>query len=135
MEERYYIKHRFTLLFVLIIFLNLFPLDILADNENPYDIVIKNGTIFNPSTDHELIGYNLGIKYGKIVRITKEDISGDEVIDANGLVVSPGFIDLISYDPNHVGIKLKVLDGVTSNLAMHGGTEDAEHNRYGACCA
>src|SRR5690606_6978968 len=28
--------------------------------------------------------------------------------------------------PNSVGIRLKVLDGVTTNLAMHGGTEDAE---------
>lgn len=33
---------------------------------------------------------------------------------------------MISYDPNPLGIKFKVLDGVTSNLAMHGGTENAE---------
>ncbi|MCG4586899.1 N-acyl-D-glutamate deacylase, partial [Anaerosalibacter bizertensis] len=72
-------------------------------------------------------GYNLGIIGDKIARITMENISGKEEIDASGLVVSPGFIDLISYDPNHVGIRLKVLDGVTSNLAMHGGTDDAEN--------
>ncbi len=110
---------------IIILILCLLPFESIAEKEE-YHIVIKNGNIFNPSTDHELIGYNLGIKDGKILRITKEDISGKEEIDATGLVVSPGFIDLISYDPNSVGIRLKVLDGVTSNLAMHGGTEDAE---------
>lgn len=91
-----------------------------------FDIVIKGGDIYNPSTEHRLSGYNLGIKDGKIERITKADIEGKEIIDATGLVVSPGFIDLISYDPNDIGIKFKILDGVTSNLAMHGGTEDAK---------
>ncbi|NMA94980.1 MAG: amidohydrolase family protein [Clostridiales bacterium] len=101
---------------------------ILADNTDdnaPYDVVIKGGTIYSPSTDHELLDYNIGIIGSKIERITKEDIQGKQEIDARGLIVSPGFIDLISYDPNYVGIRLKVLDGVTSNLAMHGGTEDA----------
>lgn len=115
----------FILLGILI--LNLFPLNLYAEGENTYDIVIKGGTIYNPSTEHELKGYNLGIIGDKIARITMEDISGEEEIDASGLVVCPGFIDLISYDPNNVGIKLKVLDGVTSNLAMHGGTDDAEN--------
>ncbi|MBU5292512.1 amidohydrolase family protein [Anaerosalibacter bizertensis] len=110
-----------------ILIFNLFPLNLYAEGENTYDIVIKGGTIYNPSTEHELKGYNLGIIGDKIARITMENISGKEEIDASGLVVSPGFIDLISYDPNHVGIRLKVLDGVTSNLAMHGGTDDAEN--------
>lgn len=111
---------------ILFITLILCLLPFVSVAEEEYHIVIKNGTIFNPSTEHELTGFNIGIKDDKILRITKEDISGKEEIDATGLVVSPGFIDLISYDPNSVGIRLKVLDGVTSNLAMHGGTEDAE---------
>ncbi len=94
--------------------------------QGDYDYVIKNGNIYNPSTDTELMGYNLGIVGDRVKRITKADISGREEINAEGLVVSPGFIDLISYDPNPYGIEFKVLDGVTSNLAMHGGTEDAE---------
>lgn len=94
------------------------------EGEN-YDLVIKGGRIFNPSTEHELEDYNIGIIDSKIARITKTNLTGVTEIDADGLVVSPGFVDLISYDPNHVGIDFKVLDGVTSNLAMHGGTEDA----------
>lgn len=105
--------------------LNIIPAVSLADDPIKYDIVIKGGTIYNPSTDHELKDYNIGIVGSKVVRITKEDLKGKEEIDATNLVISPGFVDLISYDPNSVGIELKVLDGVTSNLAMHGGTEDA----------
>lgn len=109
----------------IIMLLNILPTRALADNPITYDIVIKGGTIYNPSTDHELKDYNIGIVGSKVARITKEELKGNQVIDATNLVVSPGFIDLISYDPNSVGIELKVLDGVTSNLAMHGGTEDA----------
>lgn len=109
----------------IIMLLNIIPAVSLADDPIKYDIVIKGGTIYNPSTDHELKDYNIGIVGSKVVRITKEDLKGKEEIDATNLVISPGFVDLISYDPNSVGIELKVLDGVTSNLAMHGGTEDA----------
>lgn len=91
-----------------------------------YDLVIKNGQVFNPSTNTQLDNYNIGIKDGKIKRISRENLEAREVIDARGKIVSPGFIDLISYDPNPYGISFKVLEGVTSNLAMHGGTEDAK---------
>ena len=127
MAKLYFKKEYIFLLMVILLIFTSIPLNFFAyANGEEYDIVIKNGTIFNPSTDHELEGYNLGIKGEKIVRITRENISGKEEINAKGLYISPGFIDLISYDPNSVGIKLKVLDGVTSNLAMHGGTENAE---------
>lgn len=117
-------KKIFGVFFSIILILSLFPRESLADGPT-YDIVIKGGTIYNPSTEHELEDYNIGIIGSKIERITKDSIKGEEEIDANGLAISPGFVDLISYDPNHVGIDFKVLDGVTSNLAMHGGTEDA----------
>lgn len=110
----------------MIILLNIVPIISLADNPITYDVVIKGGTIYNPSTNHELQDYNIGIIGSKVERITKESLKGEKEIDAKGMVISPGFVDLISYDPNHIGIELKVLDGVTSNLAMHGGTEDAE---------
>src|SRR5690625_4317285 len=93
--------------------------------KSDYDIVIKGGKIVNPATEHELSDYYIGIRGSKIERITKEPLTGIQEIDATGLIISPGFIDLVSYDPNSVGIELKVHDGVTSNLAMHGGTENA----------
>ena len=65
-------------------------------------LLIKNGTLVNPKTHmHEL--FNILIENGKIVEINS-DLSQmktavnpneiDKVIDANGLYVVPGFIDL-----------------------------------------
>lgn len=115
----------FSILAIALLVISNIPVIAKAENEKQYDLVIKGGTIYNPSTEHELQNYYIGINGSKIETITKEAISGKEEIDAEGLAISPGFIDLVSYDPNSVGIRLKVLDGVTSNLAMHGGTEDA----------
>ena len=42
------------------------------------------------------------------------------------LVVAPGFIDVLSYEPNSYGVWYKVGDGVTTNLAMHGINDTAE---------
>ena len=39
---------------------------------------------------------------------------------AAGLVVAPGFIDILSYPVNGYGDWNKIADGVTSNLCMHG---------------
>lgn len=117
-------KKFLCLLFSLIILFTVFS-DISRAEKIKYDLVIKGGNIYNPSTEHVLKDYNIGIIGSKVKKISKSPLEGDMEIDASGLVVSPGFVDLISYDPNHVGIDFKVLDGVTSNLAMHGGTEDA----------
>ncbi|MFH1824298.1 MAG: amidohydrolase family protein [Candidatus Firestonebacteria bacterium] len=89
---------------------------------NMYDIVILEGRIINPEsqTDKTL---NIGIKDGKIVEVTESAIAGKMVVDAKGLTVSPGFIDILSYDPNGYGEICKVYDGVTTNLSMHGASE------------
>jgi N-acyl-D-aspartate/D-glutamate deacylase len=58
-----------------------------------YDIVVKNGLIVDGSG---MPGYrsDLGIKAGKVAHIGRiEDAEGSQVIDAQGCVVAPGFID------------------------------------------
>lgn len=87
-----------------------------------YDIVITNGRVINPETGLDRKGLNIGITGKTIGVITSHPLKGSQVIDAAGLVVAPGFIDNLSYDPNALGVWTKIADGVTTNIAMHGGT-------------
>jgi len=90
-----------------------------------FDTVIRNGRIINPETNSDIEGMNIGILDGKIAAVTFENISGNIEFDATGLVVAPGFVDILSFDPNFFGENFKTSDGVTTILLMHGGTGDA----------
>jgi dihydroorotase len=89
------------------------------------DVVIRNGRVMDPETRLDAPGLNVGIRGKTIVAITPEPLEGQVEIDAAGLVVAPGFIDVLSYSPRPYGVWYKLADGVTTNLAMHGapGTE------------
>lgn len=60
-----------------------------------YDLVIKNGTIIDGMQTPRYRG-DLGIRDGKIVEISSDIPAADarQVIDAEGKIVAPGFIDL-----------------------------------------
>jgi len=89
-----------------------------------YDLVIRNGRVMDPESRLDQTGTNVGVLDGRIAVVTREPIHGRHEIDAAGLVVAPGFIDMVSYDPNPVGVWNKIADGVTTNLTLHGGTTD-----------
>jgi N-acyl-D-amino-acid deacylase len=71
-----------------------------------YNIVIKNGQIVDGTGNPWFIA-DIGIKDGKIVSIGRLSKNADHTIDADGLVVAPGFIDIHSHadmqlgSPNH----------------------------------
>ncbi|CAM3205829.1 amidohydrolase family protein [Paenibacillus lupini] len=94
--------------------------------EKVYDTVITGGRVINPETKLDKKGWNVGISNGQIAIVTPKPLKGKRVIDAFGLVVAPGFIDNLSYDPNPLGVWNKIADGVTTNIAMHGGTSTPE---------
>lgn len=84
------------------------------------NIVINGGTLIDPK-NKVYSKLNLGIKNGKIVRISKEKILGEREIDATGLYITPGFIDIHMHeDPIIEGeIKINIFEkmlkmGVTS---------------------
>ncbi len=89
-----------------------------------YDLVIKNGIIFDPETETIKFGYDIGLTGDTISEISYNDLQGEETIDATNLVVAPGFIDMLSFNPNYIGAKYKIGDGVTTNLSMHGCTNN-----------
>ena len=61
-----------------------------------YELVINHGTLIDPKTEVQTVG-NIGISKGRIAIITREEITGDETIDAKDLIVSPGFVDIHSH--------------------------------------
>ena len=84
-----------------------------------FDRVIKGGRVIDPETGYDHVA-DIGIDGTTITSISEQTLKGRATIDATNRVVSPGFIDMISYDPNDYGIWFKVADGVTTNLGMHG---------------
>ena len=85
-----------------------------------YDLVIANGRVLDPETGLDGVGF-IGINNGSIEIISTDPIDGSEVIDAKGLVVAPGFIDIHSHTPTLLGQKMNLLDGVTTQLDMEAG--------------
>lgn len=85
-----------------------------------FDVVIRNGRVIDPMSGFDGV-LNVGLNGGVITAVTAGDPLPAEVeLDGTGRVVSPGFVDLLSYEPNPFGVWTKAADGVTTNLAMHG---------------
>ena len=92
--------------------------EILPD-DHVYQRVISGGRVIDPDSGFDQIA-NVGIDGRTIAAIDVRPLKGTETIDATNRVVSPGFIDILSYEPEDVGTLYKIQDGVTTNLGMHG---------------
>ena len=57
-----------------------------------YDLVVKNGMIIDGSGGPRYRG-DVGVKDGKIATIGRINAPADDVVDAEGQVVTPGFVD------------------------------------------
>ena len=88
-----------------------------------YDLVIEGGRVMDPETGLDAVR-NVGVRDGKIVRITSDGMSGRRVVRAGGLIVSPGFIDLHQHGQDLASERVKALDGVTTALELEIGAPD-----------
>lgn len=86
-----------------------------------YDVVIHNGRVIDPETKLDAVR-SVGIRDGRIAAIAEQPLTGKKSIDAKGLVVAPGFIDLHSHAVNTLaGARMQVMDGVTTALELESG--------------
>ena len=90
-----------------------------------YDLVILNGRVIDPESRSDAVR-NLGISNGVIKTISSNPLRGRTVIDARGLVVSPGFIDLHQHGQDEENYRFKAMDGVTTALELEVGTGDID---------
>jgi N-acyl-D-aspartate/D-glutamate deacylase len=90
-----------------------------------YDTVILHGRVIDPESGADAVR-NVGIIGGSIAAITTDDLEGRNRVEASGLVVAPGFIDLHNHaqDPHHYAVAATA--GVTTTLELERGTDDVE---------
>ena len=113
------------------IFLLLFPLTLSAQD---CDILITNGKIIDGTGNNWYYG-NIAVKNGKIIKIGRDvNLSAKKTIDAKGLIIAPGFIDVHTHleddekkDPNATNF---ILDGVTTCVTGNCGSSNVDIGKY-----
>lgn len=90
-----------------------------------YDLVILNGHLMDPASGLDAVRF-VGITGGTIDAISERPLQGRETLDARGMVVAPGFIDLHQHAQDPVAYRVEALDGTTTALELEGGTADVD---------
>jgi len=90
-----------------------------------FDVVISGGRLMDPESGLDAIR-NVGIRGGKIVEISETSLTGKQLIDARGLVVAPGFIDLHEHGQEPRNYEFQAHDGITTSLELEAGTADVD---------
>ena len=93
--------------------------------ERPYDRAILGGRVIDPESRLDAVR-NVALSDGRIAAITTEPINGRDTIDAHGLVVAPGFIDVHSHGTTDETYRMQSIDGVTTTLELELGTSDVD---------
>ncbi len=88
-----------------------------------YDVVISRGRVIDPETRLDAVR-DVGVTGGKIVAVSEALLQGREVVDARGLVVAAGFIDLHQHGQTPENYAFKARDGVTTALELEVGVGD-----------
>jgi N-acyl-D-aspartate/D-glutamate deacylase len=94
-----------------------------VDAADRFDVVIRGGRVMDPETGRDGV-FDVGLVGDRIARISAQPLEGTRVIDARGLVVAPGFIDLHQHSFSPENDQRKALDGVTTALEMEIGRSD-----------
>ncbi|MFM8394767.1 MAG: amidohydrolase family protein [Acidobacteriota bacterium] len=111
---------------LLAVAVTLIPLavDRVVDAQAPaYDIVLAGGRVMDPETQLDAVR-NIGLQGNRIAAISEAPLRGRVTVDATGLVIAPGLIDLHSHGQDDENYRFKARDGVTTALELEVGTAD-----------
>jgi N-acyl-D-amino-acid deacylase len=98
----------------------------LSASAQQYDLIIRNGRIID-GTGSPWYSGEVGISNGHIAQIGRlSDAQARRVIDAKGLVVAPGFIDMLGQSEMSILVNphlpSKIFQGITTEITGEGGS-------------
>ena len=93
--------------------------------DDSFDIVLKGGRVIDPETGLDAVR-NVGISGDTIAAVSTDPLKGKRVIDASGLVVAPGFIELHQHGFDDASYRAMAQDGVTTALELEVGVPDIQ---------
>jgi dihydroorotase len=96
-----------------------------AQSGTVYDRVILGGRVMDPESGLDAVR-NVGIVGGRVAALSTAAMTGRDTLDARGLVVAPGFIDLHQHWQEFEGYRFQAQDGVTTSLELESGTYPIE---------
>jgi N-acyl-D-amino-acid deacylase len=101
--------------------------------QTTYDVLIKNGKIIDGTGNNWYYG-NLALKDGKIVAIGKNVMgTANKIIDATGLIIAPGFIDVHTHSENIITKPTAdnfIYDGVTTLITGNCGSSNVDLKKF-----
>src|SRR6516162_9487166 len=83
-------------------------------------LLISGGRVVDPASGMDGTG-DVAVMDGKIAAVGSSLGSAERMIDATGLVVAPGFIDLHAHGQSIPADRMQALDGVTTTLDLEAG--------------
>jgi dihydroorotase/N-acyl-D-amino-acid deacylase len=104
----------------------LFFLALPALAQSPFDLVIVNGHIID-GTGSPWYSGDIGIRNGRIAAIgVLSGVKATRTIDAHGLTVAPGFIDMLGQSELSILVNphlpSKIFQGITTEITGEGGS-------------
>ena len=81
------------------------------------DLLITGGRVMDPDSGLDAV-LNVAVHDGVIVALTEDTLEADETLDASGLVVAPGFIDLHAHGQDLESTRYQARDGVTTAMEL-----------------
>ena len=96
-----------------------------APESETHDLVIAGGRVMDPESGLDAIRH-VGVTDGTVRALSTTPLKGRATLDASGLVVSPGFIDLHQHGQTPEDYRRKAADGVTAAFELEVGTDDID---------
>jgi N-acyl-D-aspartate/D-glutamate deacylase len=108
-----------------LLFSFLFFVALSAIRAQDYDVAIRGGRVIDPESGFDRVA-NVGVRNGRITYVGPNVLRAKQEIDATGLVVAPGFIDIHRHAHGANSWRYQALDGVTTSLELEIGTADVD---------